>query len=953
MNRPLFLTGLIILITGILSLISGCEMEMDSPFLEAIQERIAEDVEEAAGGSQTNEDPPTPYLTITHPNGGESFKPGQDLTISWLSNAQDVPVRIDIFKGEDIAANISESTMNSGTFSWKIPEEQAEGDDYKISISGVGEDSFHDISDESFSIGNMLVSYPNGGETFATGGECTITWVSNYPGTIAIDVGSNDTWTTIATGEENDGSYHWSPITVTGSMNYRIRVRSESVAFSDESNGDFAVVDDTLSVLSPAAAAFTGAGDEMTVSWTGILSGNVKVELFKGAALSATLAANTPNDGLLTWTVPPAQPAGDDYKIKISTLTSPSFFSMSEAFTMESLSLTSPTAGTITEQGVSRNITWTSSGKGYVKIELFKGTNPNPIAVINSSTENDGSLSWTPTQSAAGDYHLKISSLNVTTQTSEGSYFTIEKIAVTAPTAGQLFASGVNTTIYWTSSGTGSVDIQLYRNTTPVGSVITTPNDGDYTWTFAAGLSAGTNYNFRVRRSEALGIGAYSAQFTVERITLTAPNGNTVFTPGGACPITWTGSGLGTVKIELLKNGLLDQTVTSNTTNNGTYNWTIPGTKTSGWNYKVRITHNNVSAYDDSDTNFIVSHWTYLGKPTTSKSDSPEIVVDSSNTPILLYRDYAYPGTTQARPVVKKWSSGTTWTDMGVAFLGVPEYLQLALRTDGSPVVAGRNTNVNYPVCYRWTGGTSWTYDGLPMGNSADAHYLALAVGSDNKPILALTESSTYRTKVISGFAYPWASWGYLSAAGNMGAFHSMAMGSDNKPFVIFIEYSPADPPTYWYVRTKKYASETTWTDYGILANHGFYPSAAINPSDGKPVVIYADFPTGTTPGNLIVKKWSTGTTWVNYGTLYTGSVSYTDIIVAGDGLVMAAYRDDTYEIKVKVWQGGTSWADLGYISNNNSVEPKLAVGSDNLPVLTFTDNLINDQDNVVVYKWK
>ncbi len=942
-----------VILAGAMLLSWGCEMDRESPFLEAIEERIAADVEEASGGIQTPEEPPIPYLTVISPNGGESFKPNQDLPISWLSNAQDVPVRIDLLKGEDVAVNIVESTMNSGTFSWKIPEEQAEGDDYKISISGVEEDSFHDASDESFSIGNMLVSYPNGGETFATGGECTITWVSNYPGTIAIDVGSEGTWTTIATGEDNDGAYLWSPLTLPGGTGYRIRVRSESVSYSDESNGDFAVVDDSFSVLSPAAASFTGGGDDLTVSWTGILSGNVKVELFKGAALSATLAANTPNDGSFTWNVSSAQAAGNDYKVKISTLTSPSFSSMSESFTIESLTLTSPTGGIATEQGSARNINWTSSGRGYVKIELLKGTNPSPITVISSSTENDGLFSWTPTQAPAGDYHVKISSLNVTSQTSEGSYFTIEKIAVTSPTAGQYFASGLNTTIYWTSSGTGSVGIQLYRSTTPVGSMITTPNDGDYTWTFAAGLAAETNYSFRVWRSDATAIDASSSQFTIERIVLTAPNGNTVYNTGSSCPITWTGSGSGTVKIELLKDGSLDQTITTSATNNGSYAWTIPAAKTAGWNYRVRVTHNSVASSDDSNSNFIVSHWTYLGKPTTGKSDSPEIVVDSSNTPILLYKDYAYPGTSQARPVVKKWSSGTTWTDMGVAFLGVPEYLQLALRTDGRPVVAGRNANVNYPVCYRWTGGTSWTSDGLPMGNSADAYYLALAVLSNNRPVLALTEASTTRTKVISGLAYPWASWGYLSATGNMGASHSMAMGNDDRPFVIFVEYAPASSPTYYYVRTRKYVSGTSWTDYGTLATYGSYVSAAIDPSDGKPVVIYADFPTGTAPGNLIVKKWASGTTWTNYGTLFSGSLSYTDITVASDGLIMAAYRDDTFEIKVKVWQGGTSWADLGYISSNSSVEPKLAVGSDNLPVLAFKDNLLSDQDNVVVYKWK
>ena len=57
--------------------------------------------------------------------------------------------------------------------------------------------------------------------------------------------------------------------------------------------------------------------------------------------------------------------------------------------------------------------------------------------------------------------------------------------------------------------------------------------------------------------------------------------------------ITWTSSGsVGSyVKIELLKAGVVKQTISTSTPNDGTYSsWTIPSTLATGTDYRIRIT---------------------------------------------------------------------------------------------------------------------------------------------------------------------------------------------------------------------------------------------------------------------------------------------------------------------------------------------------------------------------
>jgi len=91
-------------------------------------------------------------------------------------------------------------------------------------------------------------------------------------------------------------------------------------------------------------------------------------------------------------------------------------------------------------------------------------------------------------------------------------------------------------------------------------------------------------------------------------ITVTMPTSATNWNVGTQQTLTWTWSNIsGTVKIELLKSGILSKIIESSTENDGSYVWTLPTDLSTASDYKVKITSlSNAAVFDESD-NFTIN----------------------------------------------------------------------------------------------------------------------------------------------------------------------------------------------------------------------------------------------------------------------------------------------------------------------------------------------------------
>ncbi len=135
-----------------------------------------------------------------------------------------------------------------------------------------------------------------------------------------------------------------------------------------------------------------------------------------------------------------------------------------------------------------------------------------------------------------------------------------------------------------------------------------TTNDGSHGWTVPYDITLGSDYNIKITSSSGY-TDTSDGYFTISDgyITVTSPNGGEKWKRGTTKTITWTSGGYaGTnVKIELLKSGIVKQTIASSTANDGSQTWTIPAWLPIGLDYKVRITSADNPLYKDlSNGNF-------------------------------------------------------------------------------------------------------------------------------------------------------------------------------------------------------------------------------------------------------------------------------------------------------------------------------------------------------------
>jgi len=455
----------------------------------------------------------------------------------------------------------------------------------------------------------------------------------NYPITIEKPVSGYSGKATAGTGQSFISSTGTAWTDLTASVpNANACLKAYTVKTTTSATAQLAVTD-------PNGGESFVMGADPAITWTssGDVGSSVKIELLKAGVVSQTISTSTPNDGTYSsWTIPSTLATGTDYRIRVTstvsgsiTDTSNNYFTISPAST---IAVTSPNGGESLIRGTTPKITWTSTGSvgSSVKIELLKAGVVSQT--ISTSTPNDGTYSsWTiPSTLATGtDYRIRVTSTaSGSIADTSNTYFTIasatpvSSITVTSPNGGESFTPGADPAITWISTGSvGSyVKIELLKAGVVKQTISTSsPNDGTYSsWTIPTTLTTGTDYRIRITSTTSSSITDTSnTYFTITPVTLASsitvasPNGGESLIRGTIPKITWTSTGsVGSyVKIELLKAGVVSQTISTSSPNDGTYSsWTIPSSMATGTDYRIRITSTTSSSITDmSNTYFTIA----------------------------------------------------------------------------------------------------------------------------------------------------------------------------------------------------------------------------------------------------------------------------------------------------------------------------------------------------------
>ncbi len=664
----------------------------------------------------------TPTLRITAPNGGETFEVGASETITWdaYGTVGNVMIEYSDDNGGGWTTETA-STANDGSYSWTVPN--AISAQCLVRISEASDNSPIDTSDAVFSIiaavaPTITVTAPNGGESYEEDASTTITWDSTgIVGNVKIEYSDDNGggWTTETASTANDGSYSW---TIPNAVSTQCLVRISEAADDDPTDSSDAVFTitaapvPTLTLNRPNGGEELAVGSTSNITWstTGTV-GDVSIHYSSNSGGSWTEeTASTANDGTYAWTIP--NEISTDCLVRIAEASdgipndrSDVEFSIVSA-SSPTLTLTSPDGGESLTSGDSHTVTWSSTGTvGNVELEYSTNSGGSWTTVI-ASTANDGSYNWTVPAVTSSTCLLRISEASDSdpTDTSDAVFsiapVVTPEITVTWPNGGESFSVGSSTDIAWSSAGSvGNVEIEYSTNNGSSWSTISssTSNDGSYSWTIPNAIS--TQCLVRIgEASDGSPSDTSNAEFTIvsastPTLTLTSPNGGESLEVGASHSVTWYSTGsVGNVKIQYSSdNGISWSTVTSSTSNDGTYDWTLPNVESTTCLLRIK----EASDGNPSDTsNAVFSISSPATMTVTSPNGAEELSVGSGH-----YITWTSTGPVGNVKIELSTDNGSNWsvlraskTNNGSYYWNVPDsvstqcLVRISEASDGNPV---------------------------------------------------------------------------------------------------------------------------------------------------------------------------------------------------------------------------------------------------------------------------
>ncbi|MGD2085496.1 MAG: GEVED domain-containing protein [Candidatus Aminicenantes bacterium] len=561
-------------------------------------------------------------ITVTSPNGGESWQAETTQMIQWDYTGAIPNVTLEYSTDNGSTWNtIASSIINNGSYNWNIPDTRGLNCLVKVSESG---GSTTDTSDGVFTITSpykyIKVYSPNGQETLYIGAVHTITWSCNFTTSgLKIEYTSNygTTWNTIISSTPNDGSYDWT-VPDDPTIYCKVRITDIEETATDISDQYCTITDPpkVITVISPNGGEDWETGTNQNITWTGTGGINdVKIEYSTdNGTVWNTIISSTPNDGSHSWTVPGV--LSSNCLVKITDAAGPTSDTSDAVFTVsavKTITVNAPNGGESWDSGTNQNITWSSTGSiTSIRIEYSINNGGSWITIIGY-TSNDGSHTWNVPDNPSGNCLVRVSDNYGPAEDTSDAVFTIvgtpKTISVISPNGSENWNALTNQNITWSS--TGSITIVKIEYSTDSGGtwntvVNSTYNDGIYTWSVPNNPSG----NCLVRITDYYGSTSDTsdAVFSISPpivIGVISPNGGENWEVGTVNNITWTSTGGTNVKIEYsTNNGATWSTITSSTPNTGSYAWTIPGTPSTSCLVKVSDTASSSS--DTSDAVFTI-----------------------------------------------------------------------------------------------------------------------------------------------------------------------------------------------------------------------------------------------------------------------------------------------------------------------------------------------------------
>jgi|GEM_PF-610523 len=658
-----------------------------------------------------------PGITVTAPNGGESWNAGSAQVITWSSlGVTNVKIEYTTDNGTNWST-VANSVPSNGYYSWN-PVPNTPSTNCKVKISDVS-NNYIGLSAQTFTIAPepaITVTSPAGGEVYQTGAVKPITWISQNVARVKIEYTINNgaDWKTVTADTPSIGSFSWTvPNENTTQARVRVSKAGTGVPFGI-SPANFTISNQVvkqLAIVTPNGGETWNAGTSQQIKWSGTGVANVKIEYSTNNGIGwNTIIASTPSSGAYSWD-PIPNITSSQCLVRISDAASgtPSVVSAA-TFTInpvKSIVILKPVAGDVWTAGIPDTIKWTSTGLSNVKIEytVNNGVQESDWNVLTPSTPSNGTY-VTGFSVASTLYKVRISGLSSGDPSvqSNGTFTVLEQPSVTVltPKNGDAFVAGTTQNITWQSTNITNVKIEYTINNGATWSVIVadTVSSGLYKWTVPSVNSSLCKIRISNSKNNGIPSAMSAGSFTINQvapgITVTSPNGGEVWDAGSAQSIKWTSQGVSNVKIDLTTDGGVSwSNIAANVPSNGLYSWNSLPNISSG-NCLVKVSDVNQNYYDQSDAPFTIA-------------PKPSIVVTSPNG-----GENLLAGSTK----------NITWTATNIAKVkleyttnGGANWIKITDSTESTGSYAWTVPNVNSSLCRVKV---SEARNGIPYAISAD-----------------------------------------------------------------------------------------------------------------------------------------------------------------------------------------------------------------------------------------
>ncbi len=248
-------------------------------------------------------------LTLTYPNGGETFMAGETEVITWISTTDNI-VKIEYTNDEGITwTTINSNAPANGSYNWAIPNVFSAL--CWVKISDAFNTSIFDISNASFSIvqPQVTLTAPNGGQSLVAGSTTSITWTSTAITNVKLEYSSNNgsSWPVIAASTNAAAdTYTWTIPAVTSSQ-CLVRVSDASNAtVNDVSDAVFTILQPQVTLTAPNGGELWIIGSQCTITWesSNLDSVRVKYSTNNGSTWMTITESTVASAESYEWTVP-------------------------------------------------------------------------------------------------------------------------------------------------------------------------------------------------------------------------------------------------------------------------------------------------------------------------------------------------------------------------------------------------------------------------------------------------------------------------------------------------------------------------------------------------------------------------------------------------------------------------------------------------------------------------